>query len=130
MSYLLLKQLHVSCVILSGVGFLLRGVWMLIESPLLQRRATRVVPHIVDTLLLASAIAMVVSSAQWPWSNNWLTAKLVGLLLYIGCGTMALKRARSKSQRAAFLFAAFVAFTYIVSVALTRSAFGPLAWLA
>ncbi|WP_300329385.1 SirB2 family protein [Accumulibacter sp.] len=129
MSYLFLKQLHVACVVLSAAGFLLRGVWMLSESTLLQRRAARVVPHIVDTILLASAIAMVVSSAQWPWTSNWLTAKLTGLLVYIGCGTMALKRARTRRQRAAFLLAALVALAYIVSVALTRSALGALVWL-
>ncbi len=130
MSYLLLKQLHVSCVILSGAGFLLRAVWMLTESPLLQQRAVRVVPHVVDTALLGSAIAMAVVSAQWPFANDWLTAKLAGLLFYIGCGTMALKRARSKARRTAFLLAALVAFAYIVSVALSRSPLGPLAgWL-
>jgi hypothetical protein len=53
-----------------------------------------------------------------------LTAKLVGLLIYIGCGTMALKRARSKAQRAVFLVAALGAFAYIVSAALARSPLG------
>ena len=61
---------------------------------------------------------------------NWLTAKLVGLLIYIGCGTMALKRARSKAQRAVFLVAALGAFAYIVSAALARSPLGFFAWLA
>ncbi|MDS4013279.1 MAG: SirB2 family protein [Candidatus Accumulibacter sp.] len=130
MSYLLFKQLHVSCVILSAAGFLLRGFWMLFESPLLQTRAARVVPHIVDTVLLASAIAMLLISAQWPWHSHWLSAKLVGLLVYIGCGSMALKRARTRRQRAAFLLAALCALAYIVSVALTRSPLGALAWLA
>jgi uncharacterized membrane protein SirB2 len=62
--------------------------------------AVRVLPHLVDTVLLGSAIAMAMISAQYPFAVNWLTAKLIGLLIYIGCGTMAFKRARSKAQRA------------------------------
>ncbi|EXI65285.1 MAG: Invasion gene expression up-regulator, SirB [Candidatus Accumulibacter adjunctus] len=124
MGYLILKHLHVGCVVLSGAGFLLRGLWMLADSPLLQRRSVRVVPHVVDTILLGSAIAMMLVSQQYPFVSGWLTAKLAGLLLYIGCGTMALKRARSKSQRAAFLLAAVLSFAWIVSVALTRNPLG------
>ena len=87
-------------------------------------------PHLVDTVLLTSAIALAVLSGQYPFAAAWLTAKLAGLLIYIGCGTMALKRARSKAQRAVFLVAAVTAFAYIVAVALTRSPYGFMAWLA
>lgn len=130
MSYLFLKHLHIGCVVLSGTGFLLRGLWMLADSSWLQRPGVRVLPHLVDTVLLTSAIALAVLSGQYPFAAAWLTAKLAGLLIYIGCGTMALKRARSKAQRAVFLVAAVTAFAYIVAVALTRSPYGFMAWLA
>ncbi|WP_313951471.1 SirB2 family protein [Accumulibacter sp.] len=130
MIYLMLKYLHVGTVVLSGAGFFLRGLWMLRRSPWLQRPMVKVVPHIVDTLLLASAIAMAVISAQYPFAVDWLTAKLIGLLVYIGCGTMALKRGRSQRQRALFFVAALAAFAYIVSVALTRSPLGVVAWIS
>lgn len=129
MTYLMLKYLHIGCVVLSGAGFFLRGLWMLGNSPRLQQRLVRVLPHIVDTILLASAIAMAIISAQYPFAVAWLTAKLVGLLIYIGCGTMALKRGRTPSQRAFFFVAALLAFAYIVAVALTRSPLGPLTWI-
>jgi uncharacterized membrane protein SirB2 len=124
MNYLLLKHLHLTCVALSGFGFAVRGVWMLCDSPMLTRRWVRIVPHVVDTLLLGSAIALAVSSSQYPFVDSWLTAKVVGLLVYIVCGTLALKRAKSKATRAAFLVAAVLAFAYIVSVALARSPYG------
>ena len=129
MTYLMLKYLHIGCVVLSGAGFFVRGLWMLGNSPRLQQRLVRVLPHIVDTILLASAIAMAIISAQYPFAVAWLTAKLVGLLIYIGCGTMALKRGRTPSQRAFFFVAALLAFAYIVAVALTRSPLGPLTWI-
>jgi uncharacterized membrane protein SirB2 len=121
MSYLALKHLHVTCVVLSGLGFALRGWWMLNDSSLLRARLTRVVPHVVDTLLLGSALLMAWESSQYPFAQGWLTAKFFGLLAYILCGTMALKRARTKGRRVVFLVLALLAYAYIVGVALTRN---------
>ena len=121
MIYPALKHLHVTCVALSGLGFALRGFWMLTDSPRLGLRWVRVVPHVVDSLLLGSAVALAVLTAQYPFVQGWLTAKLAGLLVYILCGTMALKRGRTKASRAVFFFAALMAFAWIVSVALTKN---------
>ena len=121
MSYLALKHFHVTCVVLSGLGFALRGLWMLNDSPLLRARLTRVVPHVVDTLLLGSALLMAWQSSQYPFAQGWLTAKFFGLLAYILCGTMALKRARTKGRRVVFLVLALLAYAYIVGVALARN---------
>ena len=122
MSYLLLKHLHVTCVVLSGAGFALRAYWMLAASPLLQHRLTRSLPHLVDTLLLGSALLMVWMSGQYPFVQGWLTAKVLGLLAYIGFGMMALKRGRTKAVRLRFVLLAVLAYAYIVSVALSRQA--------
>ncbi len=127
MDYLLLKYVHVSCVVASGCGFLLRGVWMLADSPLLRERWVRVFPHLVDTGLLASAIALATLSGQYPVAQSWLSAKVIGLVVYVLCGTMALKRGRTKRIRAVYFVVALLVFAYIVLVALNRS---PLAVLA
>lgn len=121
MSYVALKHLHVTCVVLSGLGFCLRGWWMLRESPLRQHRLTRILPHVVDSLLLGSAVTMAWMSGQYPFVNAWLTAKLVGLVAYILLGMMALKRGRTMTIRARYFGLAVLAYLYIVSVALTRS---------
>ena len=121
MSYLLLKHLHVTCVVLSGTGFALRAYWMLTTSSLLQHRLTRSLPHLVDTLLLGSALLMVWMSGQYPFVHGWLTAKVLGLLAYIGFGMMALKRGRTRAVRLRFVVLAVLAYAYIVSVALSRN---------
>lgn len=121
MSYLALKHLHLTCVVLSGLGFLLRGFWMLRASPRLQHRLSRTAPHLIDSLLLTSAIALAWLSGQYPFAQPWLTAKLAGLLAYIVLGSMALKRGRTLAIRRRFLLAASMAYAYIVAVALTRS---------
>jgi uncharacterized membrane protein SirB2 len=121
MSYLALKHLHVTCVVLSGLGFALRGWWMLNDSPLLKARLARVAPHVIDSVLLGSALFMAWQSSQYPFAQGWLTAKFFGLLAYIVCGTMALKRARTRGRRVVFLALALLAYAYIVGVALTRN---------
>lgn len=121
MDYLFLKYVHVSCVILSGCGFVLRGVWMLADSPLLRQRWVKVFPHVVDTALLASAIALAIISSQYPLAQSWLTAKVIGLIAYILCGAIALKRGKTKTVRAVFFVVALLVFAYIVLVALNRS---------
>ncbi|MFA5912733.1 MAG: SirB2 family protein [Burkholderiales bacterium] len=120
-TYTLLKYLHVGCVVLSGAGFALRGAWMLQGSPLLAQRWVRVLPHVVDTVLLASAIALALMLEQYPLVQGWLTAKLIGLVVYIVLGTIALKRGRTRGVRLTAFGAALLVFAYIVAVALTKS---------
>ena len=105
---------------LSGSLFLLRGIWMLRESSLLAQRWVRIVPHVVDTLLLTSALTMVIWSEQYPFVQNWLTAKVLALILYLGLGAIALKYGKRKSVRVCALALALIIFLYIASVAATK----------
>lgn len=120
MDYLLLRLLHIGTVHVSLSLFLLRAFWMLRDSPRLNARWVRTVPHLNDTLLLASAIAMLVVARINPLDTPWLIAKISGLLAYIGLGALALKRGRSKTLRIKALIAALGVFAYIVSVAITK----------
>ena len=126
-THLLLKHLHVAFVTVSVVGFFLRGVWMLSDSPLLDRAWVRVVPHVNDTLLLLAAIGLSIELQQYPFVHGWVTAKVLGLLAYIGFGMFALRRGHSKTMRAGFWLASLASFGYIVSVALSRDPRGFLA---
>lgn len=117
--------MHVGAVVASFGLFFLRGVWMMTVPAKLEARWVRVVPHIVDTVLLASAITLAVLSAQYPFVQPWLTAKVVALVLYILLGTVALRRGRTRRVRIIAWFLALLVFGYIVSVAMTRV---PLPW--
>jgi uncharacterized membrane protein SirB2 len=120
MDYPALKHFHMGCAALSGSLFLLRGTWMLRASSMLQAKWVRIAPHVVDTLLLASAIGLAVWSHQYPGQQPWLTAKVLALLGYIVLGTIALKRGRTNGQRQAAFAAALALFAYIVMVAVTK----------
>jgi uncharacterized membrane protein SirB2 len=121
MSYLAIKHLHILCAALSGCFFFVRGVWMMKAPALLKTRWTRIAPHLIDTVLLASALTLAVRSSQYPFVQGWLTAKVLALLLYIVLGTVALKRGRTRGIRIAAWLAALCCFGYIVAVALSRN---------
>lgn len=120
MDYLFLKHLHVSFVVLSATGFVARGIGVLADAHWVRERWARVVPHIVDTGLLGSAVALACTLRVAPISDDWLTAKVLGLIAYIVLGSYALKRGRTRKQKAATFVAALLVLTYIVSVALTK----------
>jgi uncharacterized membrane protein SirB2 len=113
--------LHVSAVTLSGIFFFVRGIWMLQESKLLQTKAVKILPHIIDTVLLLSAFTLAYLLSTYPFSESWLTAKLIALIVYIGLGVFTL-RGKTKAIRSAAFVAALLTFAYIIGVALTRSA--------
>ncbi len=121
MSYVALKMIHVTCVVLSYLLFTLRGVWMTQSSDLLQRRWVRIIPHVIDTVLLTSAIGLAVTLHQSPMKDPWLGAKVAGLVLYIGFGMIALKHGKTRKIKVSALIAAHIVFFYIVLVALTKS---------
>ncbi len=120
MTYTLLKQLHLATIAITLTLFLLRGFWMMAASPRLQARWVRIVPHLNDTLLLASGIGLAVLLQQYPLVHGWLTAKFFALIAYIVLGTVALKRGKTRSRRIAAWFAALLVFGYMVAVALTH----------
>lgn len=119
--YLALKHFHMTCAGLSLLLFLLRGAWMFSGSARLQTKFARIVPHVVDTLLLASAVGLMFLIRQFPFQQGWLTAKLVWLGVYILLGTIAMKRGRTPAVRGAAFVAAVAVFLWIVAIARTHT---------
>jgi uncharacterized membrane protein SirB2 len=125
--YETLKTIHLSFAILTITGFMLRGFWMIQGSAWLQHRLVRVLPHIIDTLFLASGISLILVMHLQVMQNSWLLVKIAALVVYILLGTVALKRGPTMNVRLAAFAAAFLTFTYIAGVALNKSA---LSWFA
>jgi uncharacterized membrane protein SirB2 len=124
MLYVIVKNLHLTCVVLSITGFCLRGVLTWQRSALMGRRWMRILPHVNDSLLLVAALTLTTLIGQYPFIDGWLTAKVFGLIAYIILGTLALKAGRSPRVRVAAGFAAVLVFSWIVSVALTKHPLG------
>ena len=125
MLYLILKYVHMIAAIATISGFVLRGYWMLIESPILQLRMTKIAPHVVDTLFLLAGIAMLWTLHLNPLKQGWLLAKFAGLFVYIVCGALALRRGPTRQVQIMAFVGALLAFAYVVNTAITKS---PLPW--
>ncbi|HEB58179.1 MAG TPA: regulator SirB [Gammaproteobacteria bacterium] len=117
-----LKLTHISLALASLTGFLARGVLRLRASPRLQARWLRILPHVLDSLLLATGIALAVRIGQYPFVSPWLTAKLTALVLYILLGMVVMRHARSRLGQGVALGAAVLVFAYMLGVAATRQA--------
>lgn len=129
MDYLVLKIIHQSAVALSISGFFARGLGSLLGARWVRGRTARSVPHVVDTVLLASAIALAWMASINPLHAPWLMAKIIGLLAYIGLGLVALRPGFAVRTRALAWLAALITFIYIVSVAISKNVAGFLAWV-
>lgn len=128
MSYLALKHAHMMFAIISIVLFMLRA-WLAVPSPArINNKLLKILPHINDTLLLVFGVWLAVSLKFNPLSNSpWLAAKIVGLVIYIIVGTIAIKRGKTRGQRLMAALAAIAIFAYIYGAAVSKS---PLSWLA
>jgi uncharacterized membrane protein SirB2 len=127
MDYATLKLVHQGAVALSIGGFFVRGVLSLLASPLARTRLARTLPHAVDSVLLLSALALAGMAGFHPGNSPWITAKLAGLVVYIGLGVVALKPGRPVAVRAVAWGAALATVGWIVSVAVTKNPLGYLA---
>jgi uncharacterized membrane protein SirB2 len=129
MDYFLVKTIHQAAVALSFTGFFARGLGLLTGADWVQGRAAKTLPHVVDSVLLLSALTLAWMLRINPVAAPWLLAKIVGLLVYIGLGMVALKPTRPAGVRTAAWIAALATFGWIVSVAMSKSPLGFLSHL-
>ena len=119
-----------SLALISISGFVLRWFWSNSNRRKFEHRLTRVLPHVIDTLFLATGIWLAIILSQYPLSHGWLTAKVFGLIAYVIAGSMAMKDKNEQLVRTIAFIAALVIFAWIVSVARTKTAWGFLEWLS
>ncbi|WP_367144023.1 SirB2 family protein [Pantoea stewartii] len=121
--YPLLKNLHLLTVAITVSLFLLRFYWQRVGAAILQRRWVRILPHFNDTLLLLSGAALVMLTHFYPFSpqGSWLTEKLLGVIIYIALGSVALsRRPRSDRTRWMAFVVALIALVTIIKLALSK----------
>ena len=122
--YATVKVVHQAAVVLSLTGFVARGAASLAGAPWVASRPARTLPHVVDTGLLASALTLVWMLRLTPDSAPWLASKVIGLIVYVGLGVVALRPRLALRVRAAAWVAALLTAGWIVSVAITKAPLG------
>ncbi|MDJ0090964.1 SirB2 family protein [Pantoea allii] len=121
--YPLIKNLHLLTVAVTISLFLLRFYWQRVGSAMLQQRWVRILPHINDSLLLLSGASLVMITHFYPFSpqGSWLTEKLLGVIIYIALGSVALsRRPRSDRTRWIAFIVALIALVTIIKLALSK----------
>lgn len=121
MEFSTLRVVHIGCAGISIGLFVLRGAMQGAGIDWRRWRWLRIAPHVNDTLLLAAAIALALTTSQYPLAQPWLTAKVLALCVYVALGRVALKRDMLPTRRGIAFVAALASVAYIVGVAVTRS---------
>lgn len=122
--YATVKLVHQAAVVLSLTGFVARGAASLAGAGWVGSRAARTLPHVIDTVLLLSALILAWMLRLTLDSAPWLVSKIAGLVVYVGLGVVALRAQRPLRVRAAAWVGALLTAAWIVSVALTKSPAG------
>ncbi|EGH4697590.1 SirB family protein [Salmonella enterica] len=124
MTIAMLLTLHLICVALSVSLFVARYWWRYCGHALAAARWTRIVPPVIDTLLLLSGIGLIVKTHILPFTElgSWLTEKLFGVIIYIVLGFIALDYRQARSQQTRFIAfpLALVVLYIIIKLATTK----------
>jgi len=128
--YITLLHLHVGFVTASGCLFALRAFATIAGARWPLARPARVASWAVDTGLLSAGGLLWATLQINPMVQTWLGTKLLLLVVYVGLGTMALRRARTLTARLIWTLAALACFGWIVGTAIAHHLYGPLRWLS
>jgi uncharacterized membrane protein SirB2 len=115
--YLTLRHAHIGFVTLSGSYFALRAFAHLAGARWPLALPARTASWVIDTGLLTAGALLWTALQFNPLRETWLGVKLVLLVVYVGLGTMALRRARTTGARLAWTAAALACFGTMVAVA-------------
>ena len=113
----MLKMIHISAVLLSGSLFFIRGLGSIYNAKFMQLKLVKITPHVIDTVLLLTAIGLCVQIQQYPFVDHWITVKVFMLILYIVLGTIAIKRGKTTTQKVMGFIAAILVYLFMFSVA-------------
>lgn len=126
--YLWLKHTHVALAATSVTLFVVRVLGVLRQARWPLAPALRVASVAIDTLLIGAGGALWWFLSLHPGRDRWLLAKLVLIVVYIGFGSLAMRRARTRGGKAAAFAVALTAIGAVVALALTRDAAVLLRW--
>ena len=114
----MLKSVHLLLVTLVFISFISRIILAEFSAAYLQKKWLKIAPHVIDTLLLLSGIALVIQG-NWLSSNySWITGKLFLLSIYIALGMLAMRSQGLRRWTTATT--AIICLTLIVKIAINK----------
>lgn len=118
-----LAHTHMLMAMLTIAVFVLQGILALAAPAVLRHKAMRIIPHVIYTLLLVTALALLVVYGWNPLAFGWIIMKIILLVVFIGLGIIAFRPSFPAATRVACWVVALGALLWAYSSALTRSAF-------
>ena len=88
----MLKHLHLLLVVMVFISFTGRILLAELSPERLRQKWLKVTPHLIDTLLLLSGIALIFQGDWLSRDYGWIVAKLILLTVYIGLGMVAMRK--------------------------------------
>lgn len=122
--YPAIRLFHICVVLMSGGLFLIRGVLTLVGWRYASHVVLRWLAYAIDCALLTAALMLITMLHHYPFVQDWLTVKLLLVMVYIGLGTFALRQTSFTRLQAHCYAAAGVAYLYMISVARAHHALG------
>lgn len=106
-----IQQTHFIIGALALLVFVVRGVMMLAGSTAVNSRGILAIAAVFTILLFASGIYMGFT-AKLSFADGFMLSKIVGFLLFVAFGVVALKQGLSKSIASVLWLIGFAAFAY------------------
>ncbi|MEE9309989.1 MAG: SirB2 family protein [Cocleimonas sp.] len=104
-------QLHIVIGALALLVFIVRGVMMLASSKAVNSRGILAIAAVFTILLFASGVYMGFG-AKLSFADGFMLTKIIGLLLFVAFGVIALKQGLSKPVASILWLLGLAAFVY------------------
>lgn len=124
MNFYFVKYLHLVAVAASFALFFIRGIWVLRAYPRPEEQWVRVLPHVVDGLIVVSGATLVALLWQRGWPGDWLGWKLGFLLGYALLALVMLRLGKRRWQKALAWLAAMALFLFVATVSVLHHTLG------
>ncbi len=118
---IMIKHIHLLFIVLTISSFIIRILLAEFKPEILSAKVLKIAPHVIDTILLLSGIALVFQGNWMAGEHGWILSKFVMLLVYVGLGVMAMRSSGIKRWIA--FVGALAVFGYILSVAISKHGF-------
>lgn len=124
-----IRLVHVAAVVLSGGLFFLRGLALGLGQSWARAAPIRYFAYAVDTTWLTAAFMLMTVLDVYPFVQNWLTVKVLLLVVYVVLAFLALSGRRGRSTRLTLWSSALVIYLFVFTIARTHHPLGLFATL-
>ncbi|AEF98927.1 SirB2 family protein [Methylomonas methanica] len=115
------KYVHILLVALVFISFTGRVLLAEFNPMLLQKKWLKFTPHFIDSLLLLTGIALLIQGRWLHADHDWLIAKGLILIAYIGLGMLSMRK--HGLQRWLAASGALVCLVFMVEIAVNKTIF-------